>query len=309
MNVLLLSQISTEASEFLRLNHSVYSQNSTNVNNEYDYSQVEVIITRSGPLLDESFLKQMPQLRALIRAGVGIDNIDTNYLKRNLIPLYQITGIQSNAVAELAFGLLLNLSRSITYFHDTMRKGSWAKGSRLGTEIRGKVLGIIGLGRIGMRLADLSRSWDMTVIGIVRNYSAKRKDSLQAIGIELLNSVYELSSRADLIVNTLPYDQSTRQLLDADCISQMKKEAILVNVGRGGTIDDDALYEALLNKRIAGAAMDVHIQEGGLSKFSTLDNVILTPHIGSSTYETQLLIGNEIIRLVKLIEQESSSMS
>lgn len=303
MNVLLLSQISTEANEFLRLNHSLYSPNGSNTNNEYDYSQTEVIITRSGPVLDEIFFKQMSRLRAVIRAGVGTDNIDINYLERNSIPLYQITGIQANAVAELAFGLILNLARSITYFHDTMRDGSWTKGSRLGTEIRGKVLGIVGLGRIGMRLTELSRSWDMTVIGVVRNYSEKRKDNLKADGIELLNSVYELSYRADLIVNTLPLDQSTRSLIDSSCISQMKKEAILVNVGRGGTVDDDALYQALLNRTIMGAAMDVHLQEGSRSKFSTLDNVILTPHIGSSTYETQQLIGKEIIRLFKLIEQ------
>lgn len=304
MNVLLLSPISPEAMDFIRSNHSLFTQFESSAGIPWDRSQTEVVIIRSGPLLDRSFLEMMPRLRAIIRSGAGIDNIDTEYLERMSIPLYQITDHHANAVAELAFGLFLDLARNITHYDRTMREGVWKKGSRLGMEIRGKVMGIVGLGRIGMRLAELSRGWDMKVLGVVRNFSNERRDKLRSAGVELVRSLYELPARADLIAVTLPLSETTRSLIETEFISQMKKTALLVNVGRGATIDDDALFDALLKKNISGAALDVHNYEGFQSRFSKLKNVILTPHIGSLTIETQILIGREVIKRLTSIERD-----
>ncbi len=303
MNVLLMSPISSEAVDFIRSKHSLFAQYESSISVPWNRSQADVIITRSGPILDQSFLDGMPRLRAIIRSGAGIDNIDTKYLERMSIPLYRITDHHANAVAELAFGLFLDLARNITYYDKTMREGLWKKGSRLGMEMRGKMMGIVGLGRIGIRLAELSRSWDINVSGVVGDFSNERRDKLRSVGVDLVQSLYELPAKTDLIAVTLPLNEGTRSLIDAEFISQMKKTSLLVNVGRGGTIDDDALFDALLKNNISGAALDVHNYEGIQSRFSKLNNVVLTPHIGSSTIEAQTLIGREVIKHLTSIER------
>ncbi|MFZ1617774.1 MAG: NAD(P)-dependent oxidoreductase [Flavobacteriales bacterium] len=302
MNILLLSPISLEAIEYLKINHTLEIQYDFGLDTLKDRSQTEIVITRSGPTLNQVFLEIMPQLRAVIRAGSGIDNIDIDFLKRKSIPLYQVTNFHANPVAELAVGLFIDLARKITHLDKSMRNGLWEKNKRLGMEINGKILGIVGMGKIGMRLAGLFQGWEINILGLVKNYSEDRKKKFADKGIELVESKYEIAEKADLIAITLPLNDETRLLIDFEFLRRMKKTVLIVNVGRGATIDENALFDYLSKNSFSAAALDVHMNEGSRSKFVGLDNVILTPHIGSSTKETEILIGKEIIRIINSIQ-------
>lgn len=302
MNILLLNPISTEAIEFIQANHSLILSFEKNSDRAFEQDQTDVIIARSGPVLDHAFLETMPNLRAVIRPGTGTDNIDTYYLESKSIPLYLVTNQHANSVAELAFGLLVSLARSITQYNNSMKEGKWEKGKKFSIEMRGKVMGIVGLGAIGTRLAELSKCWGITVLGCVQHYSDQRHDFYSNRGIELVQSLNELAERADFVIVILPFNKSTESIISEAFISKMKKTALLVNVGRADTIDEDALLNALVSKNITGAALDVHKNQQ-LSKFSALENVILTPHIGSSTTDTQIAIGQEVIKHLQTIEK------
>lgn len=299
MIILLLSPIWEPAESALRKNHEVYSFSKLGSIPDNLLLSTEVIITRSGNNLLKNELSRFPLLKLLIRAGSGTDNIDLDYLQNNNIHFFNIKSFHKNAVAELAFGLMLDLSRNITFYHNSMSEGKWEKGIKQGVELSGKTLGIIGFGQIGLRIAELGRSWDMNIFGLVKNFSQDRAENLKAAGITLVQSPNDIAKLADLIIVALPLDENTKNFIDAAFISKMKKHAIIVNVGRGGTIDNEALYDALTQQFIGGAAMDVHLNEGDISKFSSLSNVILTPHIGSSTQETQANIGNELFNLIQ----------
>jgi D-3-phosphoglycerate dehydrogenase len=301
MNVLLLNPISDEAVDFIRSNHVLITPSEGDSDDSLIKDRTEVVIARSGPVLDRKFLESLPRLCAVIRPGTGTDNIDTDYLSSKSIPLYLVINQHANSVAELTFGLMVSLARSITQYNSSMRDGLWEKGKKFSIEVRGKVIGIVGLGNIGSRLAKLSSGWDVKILGCVQNYSDERRERLLNQGIELVRSLNELAEKADFVVVVLPLNDSTRSIINGEFISRMKKTALFVNVGRADTIDEEALFNALRTKSIAGAALDVHKHQG-VSKFSTLENVILTPHIGSSTKDAQIAIGQEVIKHLQTIE-------
>jgi D-3-phosphoglycerate dehydrogenase len=197
-----------------------------------------------------------------------------------------------NAVAELVVCLMLSLAREIPRADREIRAGKWIKKELMGTELAGKYLGIVGIGNIGKRLGRLARALNMNIIG----YDVIPIDSEFAKEVGLIKADLDtLLQSADYVSLHVPLLDSTKHLINAERISKMKKTAKIINTSRGGTIDEDALYEALKNGNLGGAALDVFEKEPAVgNKLVTLPNVICTPHIGAQTKEAQSLAANVI---------------
>jgi D-3-phosphoglycerate dehydrogenase len=256
----------------------------------------EILVFRSGVQINAKVLEAgAPSLFLLLRAGSGTDNVDLDYVEKHQLQFERIPGPGAKAVAELAFSLMLGLARNVLRADRLLREGKWTKSEQTGFLLTGKTLGIVGAGNIGARAGELGSAWGMRVIGCVENVSREHEAELSSKGIEVM-SFSEVLSQADFVSVHVPLQESTRNLFDSDAVASMKEGAYLVNLARGGVVDEKAVYNALVSGHLAGAGFDVHANEG--VKFSSplaeLDNVILTPHIGASTHDSQIEIG-EII--------------
>ncbi len=259
----------------------------------------QVIVFRSGVQVSAEVMRAAPALELLVRAGSGLDNIDVDHAREQGIALARIPGPGARAVAELAFGLMLSLARQIPHADGLLRKGHWAKHHIEGHLLRGKTLGIYGAGNIGGQVGEMGMAWGMDVIGCVASPSDDRARELRSQGIELVSSD-DVLRRADFLVLTLPLDSSTRYIIDADAIAAMRPGAFLINVARGGVVDEQALASAVRSGHLAGAGMDVHEREGegALSPLAEFPNVLLTPHMGAGTVDSKRMIGEQVVRIV-----------
>lgn len=262
----------------------------------------EVLIFRSGVKITRDVMQASPDLQLIIRAGSGIDNIDVEYVYQHKLEFVRIPEPGARAVAEMSFTLMLALSRNI-FLADRMTKlGHWIKHEIKGYLLAGKTLGIIGAGNIGSKVGQMGAAWDMEVIGCVEHPSQQRAAELLTKGIHLM-SFDEVISRSDYISIHVPLKDSTRNLINAEAIGKMKPGVYLINLARGGVVDEQALLHALNNGGIVrSAALDVHMEEGEgkISPLASLPNVILSPHIGAMTIDTQREIGRRIISTVQL---------
>ncbi len=260
----------------------------------------EVLVFRSGVQINARVLKAAaPDLCLLLRAGSGTDNIDLDYVARHGLRLERIPGPGAKAVAELAFALMLGLARNVHRADRLLREGVWAKNELTGFLLTGKTLGVIGAGNIGARVGELGVAWGMRVIGCIGAPCPEHEAKLAAQDIELM-SFTEVLSEADFLSVHVPLDESTRNLIDAEAIARIKPGAYLVNLARGGVVDEVAVYDALVSGHLGGAGFDVHANEGRdfRSPLAGLDNVIFTPHIGASTHDSQREIGEIICDFV-----------
>ncbi len=260
----------------------------------------EALIFRSGVKITREVMQSSPELRLIIRAGSGVDNIDLDYVYQNHLELVRIPEPGARAVAEMSFAFMLAMSREIFLADRMTRQGHWIKHDITGYLLANKVLGIIGMGNIGSKVAQLGLDWDMEVIGCVEHPSAERAIDFADRGLRL-TSFEEVISRSDYISIHVPLKDSTRNLINADALKKMKPGVYLMNLSRGGIVDEDALLQAMSNGGpVRGAALDVHKQEGEgkVSPLISLANVILTPHIGAMTIDTQREIGCRIIDTV-----------
>jgi phosphoglycerate dehydrogenase-like enzyme len=267
----------------------------------------EAIIFRSGVEISREVMDAAPDLRWLIRAGSGLDNLDLAYVEKRGVALHRIAGPGAWAVAELAFGLMLTLARRILVADALLRKGRWAKSEMIGRLLAGRTLGVVGLGNIGTRVAKMGLAWDMQVIGCVEHPSLERASNFATLGIELAE-LNEVLAAGDFVSIHVPLKDSTRNLIDAAAIARMQSGAYLVNLARGGIVDEEALGRDLQTREhLAGAGLDVHVREGEgkISSLAGLDNVVLTPHIGAATVDSQRQIGEEIVRIVEELSQET----
>jgi D-3-phosphoglycerate dehydrogenase len=223
---------------------------------------------------------------------VGLDNIDQEAAKSKNIRVINAVEGAMNAVAELVLGLMLSLARQTARGDRAIRNGQWLKKELKGTELKGKYLGIIGLGNIGKRLGRLARAFNMNIIG----YDVIPIDEEFSKEVGLMKSdLNTLLQSSDYVSVHVPLLDSTYHLIDAQKMNLMKKTAKIINTSRGGVIDEDALYNALKNGDLGGAALDVFEKEPAIgTKLAELDNVILTPHIGAQTKEAQSLAANVI---------------
>lgn len=300
MRILIASQIAPEALATLQARHDVRIALGAS---EADLSAAavdrEAIVFRSGVSIGPGVLAA-PDLRLLVRAGSGLDNLDLATVRERGIELVRIPGPGAQAVAELTFGLMIALARSIVLADRHLRNAHWAKSELVGYNLRGKRLGVVGLGSIGTRVATLGLAWGMRPIGVVAHPSEERARSFAAQGVDLadLDRVLEES---DFISLHVPLDVATRGMIGADQLARVKPGAFLVNIARGGVVDEAALLDALQpGGRLRGAALDVHVAEGEgrRSPLADLPNVVLTPHIGAQTIDAQEEIGREVVAII-----------
>ncbi len=255
------------------------------------------LVVRSETQVTAELMAQAPKLRIVARAGVGTDNIDLEEATRRGIPVLTAPGANSNSAAEHAVALMLSLCRKIPAAAASMADGKWERKSFEGTELRGKTLGILGLGRIGTTVAKIAHGFGMTVIALDPYVVAQHALSL---GVELL-PLEQVLQRADIITLHLALTDDTRHLINAQRIAMMKKGAMIVNAARGALIDDAALIAALESGQIAGAALDVFDKEplAADSPLRKAPNIVLTPHLGASTREAQTRVASEIAEAVR----------
>ncbi|MEJ2737501.1 MAG: NAD(P)-dependent oxidoreductase [Anaerolineae bacterium] len=260
----------------------------------------DLLIFRSGVQITAEVMESGPELKYLLRAGSGLDNLDVDYVRRRGLELTRIPTPSAQAVAEMAFALMLALSRRLLEADRSMREGRWAKYELYGTLLSGKVLGIVGAGNTGSRVGEVGVTWGMEVLGCVEHPSAERANVLGEKGIRLAD-FEEVISRADYVSVHVPYKESTHYLFNAEVFSRMKPGSFLINLGRGGVVDEHALYEVLTaGDTVRGAGLDVHEveHEGERSPLADLSNVVLTPHIGATVVDTQREIGRRIYEIV-----------
>lgn len=306
MKLLIASSIHSDTLRVLHEQHDVVC--ALNASEEKLRSLIkdrEALVFRSGVNITADVMSCAPNLTLLIRAGSGLDNLDLEHARAHNITLVRIPEPGARAVAELAFTLMFALSRQLLEADRLLQKGHWAKGELTGYLLKGKVLGIIGVGNIGSQVGQIGAALGMRVIG--HDASPAPANELAEKGIRLAG-LDEILAQADYLSIHVPLMDSTRGLIGADALSRMKPGAFLVNLARGGVVDEAALHTALTEPgRLRGAALDVHENEGEgkISPLAGLPNVILTPHIGSSTVDTQREIGCRILEAIAAFEAKS----
>lgn len=257
----------------------------------------DAVIVRSGVKITGDLIRSAPSLKLIARAGVGTDNIDLTAARAAGVAVINVPGASANAVAELSFGMLLALARHIALGDRQIRDGHWNKAALVGTELTGKTIGLIGLGAVGSRLAHLVRGFDMRVLASVAHPTEARRAEAAAAGVDLVD-LDVLLAASDAVSVQVPLLPDTDGLIGTPQLRRMKRTALLINVSRAGVVDEDALHAALSEGTIAGAGIDVHSVESGHSRFEAFDNVVLTPHIGAGTVETQARIGQIVAESV-----------
>jgi D-3-phosphoglycerate dehydrogenase len=251
------------------------------------------MVVRSRTKVRQSLIDVCPNLKVIVRGGVGLDTIDAEYARSKGITVMNTPKASSASVAELAIGYMFMLARSLYKASATMKAEKWEKKAFDGDEISGKTLGLIGIGNIGKEVAKRAAALGMTVLV----YDPYVKDTA---GIKLV-SLDELLVQADYISLHLPKTKESQNMIDKAQFEKMKTGVRIINCARGGIVNETALYEALVNGKVAGAALDVYDVEPPTDwKLAKLENVICSPHIGATTKEAQGRIGAEVAE--KLIE-------
>ncbi len=301
MKLLIASAIDPQTIEQLQAQHEVVCAFSPAADAlKQHLAEREVLIFRSGVNISREVMASAPELKLIIRAGSGFDNIDVEYAKTRGIRLVRIPGPGAQAVAEMAFALMLGLSRRVLEADRLWRLGKWVKTEMTGFNLNGKTLGIVGCGNIGTRTGQIGAALGMNVIGCVEHEGVNVAANLRKHNITL-KSFREVLSESDFVSVHVPLQESTRNLINSDTLALMKRGAFLVNLSRGGVVNEAALLRALTEGHIRGAGLDVHEKEGDgkISILAGLPNVILTPHIGASTADAQREIGAQIMRIME----------
>lgn len=255
-------------------------------------SEFNIVIVRSRTKITKEMIEKASNCKIIARVGVGLDNIDLDAAKAKNIRVINAVEGAMNAVAEQVLGLMLSLARNIPRADREIRNGNWLKKELMGTELKGKYLGIVGLGNIGKRLGRLARALNMNIIG----YDVIPIDEEFSKEVGLMKTDLDtLLQSADYVSLHVPLLDSTYHLINKEKLSTMKKTACIINTSRGGVVDEEALYDSLKNGNLGGAALDVFEKEPATdNELATLPNVILTPHIGAQTKEAQSLAANVI---------------
>jgi len=249
------------------------------------------LIVRSDTKVTAKVLANPCRLKAIARAGVGVDNIDVREATRKGILVINTPGGNTLSTAEHTMALMLSMSRKVVPACNSLKSGDWDRKKYMGNQLNGKVLGIIGLGRIGMAVAKMAQGFNMKILGY-DPFAAPAK--AEEIGVEVTDCLERIFKEADYISVHVPKNEQTLNMIDAEQIKMMKPTVNLINCARGGIINEDALYNALAEKRIAGAALDVFPKEPPEdTRFAEFENCLVTPHLGASTEEAQIEVAVE----------------
>lgn len=254
---------------------------------------VDAIIVGMEETISESVLQAAEKLKIITKHGAGVDNIDIPAATKRHIPVVSAAGANSDAVADLTIGLFLALARTIPLADRSVKQGKWPR--LVGVQMNEKVLGIIGLGKIGKKVAKRATGFDMKVLiyDIFQDEAFAKQSGFAYVSLD------ELLKQADFMSIHIPLNSSTRHLIGKKELQLMKKNAFLVNVSRGSIVDEDALCQALKEGSIRGAALDVFAQEPlGESPLLKLDNFISTPHMAGYTHEALIETGMVCVRAI-----------
>ncbi len=259
-------------------------------------ADADALVVRSAVQVDDALMEHAPKLRVIGRAGVGVDNIDADAATRRGVVVMNTPGANAVAVAELAIGLMIDLARKVPAANASMHAGKWEKKSLQGSELRGKTLGILGLGRIGLEVAKRAKGFGLEIIGSDPFVSAAvaRENGIRLVTLD------ELIAGSDYLTLHVGLTPQTTGIVNAKTLAAMKKGVRIINCARGELVDEAALAAALKSGQVAGAALDVlTVEPPKDSPFFGLDNVILTPHIAGSTAEAQEAVGVQIAMQVR----------
>jgi D-3-phosphoglycerate dehydrogenase len=231
--------------------------------------------------ITEKIISHSNRLKVISRYGIGLDNIDLKAAEQRKILVFNTPETPKIAVAELTLSLMLSLLKKIVNVDKNTKNDLWKP--EIGSLLSGKTIGIIGLGRIGKQLVEFLLPFDLKILAYETNPDKK---FIKRYNIDLV-PLETLISKSDIITLHIPYNEQTHHIIGEKELTKMKKNAILINTARGGLIDEELLYNFLRDRKIAGAAIDVFEEEPNTGKLKELDNVILTPHIGTYTIETR----------------------
>jgi D-3-phosphoglycerate dehydrogenase len=262
----------------------------------------EVLVVRSRTKITKEIIEASTQnVKIIARVGVGLDNIDVKEAEARKIRVINSPEAAATSVSELVIGLMLSLARKIPFADNEMKKGNWVKKDLVGIELRGKYLGIVGVGSIGRNIGRMGKALRMNLIG--HDIFPINKDYIKEVGL-IVTDFNTLIESADFITCHVPLTTDTRKMVNREKFSKMKSTAFLINTSRGEVIDEEALYDALSTRKIAGAALDVfEIEPPTNNMLLKLPNVVCTPHIGAQTNEAQelasLVIAEKIIQSLR----------
>ena len=293
-SVLICDQVNPILNEILEKNglQITYEPEITPEQIEEKIGNFEVVIVRSRTKITKEMIEKADKCKIIARVGVGLDNIDQVSAKEKNIRVINAVEGAMYAVGELVIGLMLSLAREIPRADREVRNGNWIKKELMGTELRGKYLGIVGLGNIGKRLGRLAKALNMNIIG----YDVVPIDEEFSKEVGLMKAdLGTLLASSDYISLHVPLLDSTKHLINAEKMDTMKNTSRIINTSRGGVIDEDALYEYLKDGKLGGAALDVfEVEPATSNKLASLPNFISTPHMGAQTKEAQSLAANVI---------------
>jgi len=293
-SVLICDQVSSTLKEILEKNglKVTYEPEITPEQTAEKIGNFQVVVVRSRTKMTRELIAKADKCQIIARVGIGLDNIDQEAAKEKNIRVINAVEGAITAVAELVIGLMISMAREIPRADREIRNGNWIKKELMGSELKGKYLGIVGLGNIGKRLGRLARALNMNIIG----YDVIPIDDEFSKEVGLMKADLDtLLSSADYVSFHVPLLDSTRHMINAEKLKMMKNTVRIINTSRGGVIDEEALYNSLKDGSLAGAALDVfELEPATENKLITLPNFIATPHIGAQTKEAQLLAANII---------------
>ena len=293
-SVLICDQVSSTLKEILEKNglKVTYEPEITPEQIAEKIGSFQVVVVRSRTKMTRELIAKADKCKIIARVGIGLDNIDQDAAKEKNIRVINAVEGAITAVAELVIGLMISMAREISRADREIRNGNWMKKELMGSELKGKYLGIVGLGNIGKRLGRLARALNMNIIG----YDVVPIDDEFSKEVGLMKADLDtLLSSADYVSFHVPLLDSTHHMINAEKLKMMKNTARIINTSRGGVIDEEALYNSLKDGSLAGAALDVfEVEPATENKLITLPNFIATPHIGAQTKEAQQLAANII---------------
>jgi D-3-phosphoglycerate dehydrogenase / 2-oxoglutarate reductase len=258
--------------------------------------EYNALMLRSGTQVTQAIIEAGIQLKIIGRAGVGVDNIDVKAATRQGIVVVNSPEGNTIAAAEHALAMMLSLSRHIPEANRSVKAKKWDRKRFIGAEVYKKTLGVVGLGKIGSHVANVAKSMGMKLLAFDPFISKERADQLGCTLVDL----DLLFAESDYITLHIPKTSETAHLISTEALNKMKSTARLINCARGGIIDEPALVEAIANKKIAGAALDVFEEEPlGESELRKFDNVLLTPHLGASTAEAQVNVSIDVAEQIR----------
>ncbi|EAZ91627.1 phosphoglycerate dehydrogenase [Crocosphaera chwakensis] len=258
--------------------------------------EYDAMMLRSGTRVTKEIIVAGTQLKIIGRAGVGVDNIDVPAATRQGIVVVNSPEGNTIAAAEHALAMMLSLSRHIPEANQSVKNNKWERKRFIGAEVYKKTLGVVGLGKIGSHVANVAKSMGMKLLAYDPFISKERADQLGCTLVDL----DLLFAESDYITLHIPKTPETTHVINKEAFSKMKPTARLINCARGGTIDEDALAEAIAEGKIAGAALDVFEEEPlGESKLRDYENIILTPHLGASTAEAQVNVAVDVAEQIR----------